>query len=85
MTDKTKEYLEKIILLTEEQDIPLLLVVAPYIDGISQKIRRYSIRVELLAAQCDIDFVDFNEYYGRIGLDPTTDFGGRLTLKLLWK
>lgn len=73
MTDKTKEYLEKIILLTEEQDIPLLLVVAPYIDGITEDKKIFN-QVELLAKQCEIDFVDFNEYYGRIGLDPTTDF-----------
>lgn len=73
MTDKTRKYFEKIIQLTQENDIPLLLVSAPYLDYVTEDKKIFN-QVEQIAAKYDVEFVDFNEYYDRIGLDPETDF-----------
>lgn len=73
MTEKTEEYLLKIIELAEEEDIPLLLVSAPYM-GITEEDKMIYNRIELIAEEYGIHFVDFNEYYQEIGFDPATDF-----------
>ncbi len=73
MTEKTEEYLLKIIELAEEEDIPLLLVSAPYM-GITVEDKMIYNQIELIAEEYGVHFIDFNEYYNEIGFDPATDF-----------
>lgn len=73
MTEKTEEYLRKIIELAKEEEIPLLLVSAPYM-GVTQEDKMVYNCVELVAEEYDVAFVDFNEYFNEIGFDPATDF-----------
>lgn len=72
MTEKTREYLEKIILLAQENDVPLLLVSAPYMGVLEDK-EIYN-QVELVAETYGVEFIDFNEHYTDIGLDLKWDF-----------
>lgn len=73
MTEKTREYLEKIILLAQENDVPLLLVSAPYMGGVLEDKEIYN-QVELIAEAYGVEFIDFNEHYTDIGLDLERDF-----------
>lgn len=73
MTEKTQEYLEKIILLAQENDVPLLLVSAPYMGGVLEDKEIYN-QVELIAESYGVEFIDFNEHYTDIGLDLEQDF-----------
>lgn len=72
LTRKNEEYLNKMIELAEETDTRLLFMVAPY-QGIMPSDKMIYNRVEEIAREQGIPFVDFNEYYGQIGLDPATD------------
>lgn len=73
MKKKNYDYLEKIILLAKKENIPLLLVVAPYMEITPDEKAIYN-QVKLMASEKEIQFVDFNEYYDQIGLNPATDF-----------
>lgn len=73
MSEKAYEYLEKIILLARDEEIPLLLVNAPYI-GITEEDKAVFNQVEQLAEEYGVPFIDYNEYFVEIGLDPATDF-----------
>ncbi len=73
MTDKSREYLEKIIVLAQEEEIPLLLVAAPYIGGVTEDKKIYN-QVELIAEAYGVEFIDFNEHYDEMGLDAEGDF-----------
>lgn len=73
MTEKTQEYLEKIIVLAQENDVPLLLVSAPYMGGVLEDKEIYN-QVEQIAAAYGVEFIDFNEHYTDIGLDLERDF-----------
>lgn len=73
MTDKAYEYLEKIILLAKEKNVTLFLVNAPYMD-VSAEHKMIFNQVAQLAEAYEIEFVDFNEYFVEIGLNPATDF-----------
>lgn len=73
MTNKAYTYLEKIILLAEEADVPLLLVNAPYM-AVSAEDKAIFNQVALMAEEHGVQFVDFNDYFVEIGLEPATDF-----------
>ena len=73
MTEKTEEYLVKIIELAKEREIPLLLLSAPYMGVLPEDKMIYN-RVEEIAKEYGVRFVDFNEYYRQIGFNPATDF-----------
>lgn len=73
MTDKSREYLEKIIELAQEKDIPLLLVAAPYFAGVTEDKKIFN-QVELLAESYGVEFMDFNECYREMDLDLKKDF-----------
>lgn len=73
MTEKTREYLEKIILLARENDVPLLLVSAPYMGGVLEDKEIYN-QVEQIAESYGVEFIDFNEHYTDMGLDLERDF-----------
>lgn len=77
LTDKNREYLERIIALAKQEEIPLLLVVAPY-TGITYEDKKYYNAVEQMVQDAGsgdgVAFVDFNEMCEEIGLDPQNDF-----------
>ena len=59
--------------LAKEQDIPLLLVAAPYMEVGEEDEMLYN-QVAEIAAEHQVDFVDFNRQFEQIGLDPQKDF-----------
>lgn len=72
LNEKCGDYLLRIIDCCEEQGIPLILVTAPYeLTEIEQ--RRYN-RIAEIAAERGIPFLNFNEFYADLGIDPQTDF-----------
>ncbi len=72
LTEKNEEYLIKMMELAKETDTQLLFIVAPY-QGIMPSDKMIFNSVKLLAKKYGVSFVDFNEYYSQIGLDPMTD------------
>ena len=73
LTEKNENYLKKIIEKAKNEEIPLLLTVNPYADITYEDKKVYN-SVKKIAAEYDVDFIDFNEYYEEIGLDPMNDF-----------
>lgn len=73
LAPKMEEYLRKIIELAKQKQIPLMLMVAPYwlLDEEQQMIFN---RVEEIAAEYDVDYVNFNLNRDEIGLIPDTDY-----------
>lgn len=69
LNTKMEEYLYKIIQLTTEHKIPLLLIAAPYcsIDGAQQM--KFN-RIGEIAESYGIPFINFNMYLSEIGLVP---------------
>ena len=72
LAGKCGDYLMRIIDVCEERAIPLVLVAAPY-DLTEIEQQRYNTIAEI-AAERGIPFLNFNEFYGEIGIDPQTDF-----------
>ncbi len=72
LTQKSEEYLEKIIELAEETDTKLLLMVSPY-QGIMPSDKMIYNRVREIAEEHGVAYVDFNDRYGEMGLSPMTD------------
>lgn len=72
LTKKVEKYLLKIINLSKENNVPLLLVKTPYI--ISKDDQEIYNTVADIADKNNIPFVNFNNYYDEIGLDFSTDF-----------
>ena len=73
LSEKSEEYLRKIIALAEEEGIPLVLMVSPY-PGIIESEQRIFNRCAEIAAEEGIPFLDFNQMYEELGLDPASDF-----------
>lgn len=71
-TKKNREYLVKMIELAEETDTQLQFIVAPY-QGIMPSDKMLYNGVEELAKEYGVGYVDFNEHYDEIGLDPMRD------------
>ncbi len=72
LTSKNEEYLLKIINLSKENNIPLLLIVAPYqLNAENQKKFNY---IAQLAEKHNVPFINYNLKYDDIGLDFNTDF-----------
>lgn len=72
LADKTEDYLLKIIQLSKDNDIPLLLIKTPYI--LNQEQQKVYNNVSEIAKENDIPFVNFNLLYQEIGLDFNTDY-----------
>lgn len=72
LTDKTTHYLQKIIDLTEEEGIQLVLYKAPSTATAEEK--EYFNAVEEIAKVNAIPFIDYNMLYEEIGLDQEKDF-----------
>ena len=72
MSDKTKEYLMKIIELAKKQDFELVLYKAP--SNATKEQKAYYNAVEAIAKENNIHFIDYNMLYEEIGLDLSKDF-----------
>nr|MBQ8253259.1 hypothetical protein [Lachnospiraceae bacterium] len=73
---KTKEYFEKILHLAQENEIPVLLINAPYIvpaddQKVFNTLERY---LEEQQTYKKVDYIDFNRMYDEMGIDFQTDF-----------
>lgn len=73
MSGKSYEYLTKTLELAKENEIPVLLIVAPY-TGITYEDKKIFNHAEQIAAEYGVPFIDFNEQCREIGLDPANDF-----------
>lgn len=76
LEEKTKEYFQKILELAKEEQIPVLLINAPYIMSEDDK-KVYNSLEELLKEYDDsyqIRYKDFNKEYDALGLDFKADF-----------
>ncbi|MCI9198935.1 MAG: hypothetical protein HFI03_00650 [Lachnospiraceae bacterium] len=72
LTSKNEEYLIKIIQLSKEQNIPLLLIATPY-QLTSEDQKRFNY-IAQLAAKYNVPFINYNLMYDIIGLDFNMDF-----------
>lgn len=73
LPEKTELYLRKIIELSKEENVPLLLIAAPYwlINEEEQKLYN---RIEEIAQENQVGYVNFNISYDEIGLIPEEDY-----------
>lgn len=72
LSSKNEEYLKKIIELCEEKDVRLMLIKTP--SNATREEKMYYNSVEKIAAEHDVEYVDYNLLYEEIGLDIATDF-----------
>lgn len=72
LTDKSREYLNKIIDLTKEHGSELIIIVVPYNMDKADKVT-YD-EIEEVAKQNGITFADFNECLDEMGIDKAADF-----------
>jgi len=72
IASKSEKYLRKIIGLSKEEKIPLLLIVTPY-PLLEEEQKVYN-RVAQIAQEEKIPFLNFNLFYDEIGLDFSVDF-----------
>ena len=72
LAGKSGDYFLRIIDCCEEQGVPLVFVAAPY-DLTENEQQRYNTIAEI-AAERGIPFLNFNEFYADLGIDPQTDF-----------
>ncbi len=72
LSPKSEEYLRKIIALAKEEDIPLVFMISPY-QGIVESEQMIFNRCGEIAAEEGIPFLDFNQMYDELDLDPQTD------------
>lgn len=73
LTEKCEEYLIKTVELAKDENIPILLIAVPY-SGVTYEEKKVYNRVEQLAEEYGVPFIDFNEQCREIGLDPMNDF-----------
>lgn len=72
ISEKNREYLDRIIELCQEKGVRLMLVKAP--SNSSEEEKRYYNEVERIAKEQGVAFTDYNLRYNMIGLDMATDF-----------
>lgn len=80
LDETDKKYLDKIVQLTHEHDIQLVLLYAPY--PVSQEEIPKINAIARYAAQNDIPFLNGWEQFDAFGLDLSTDFYDRSHLNL---
>lgn len=72
LSKKTEEYYRKVIELASENNIPLLIVVSPY-AGINETHQaRYNTAADI-AAEYNVNFINYNLLYDEIGIDFSCD------------
>ena len=74
MTNKQEYYYRLIIEYCQAEGIPLLIIVSPDGGYCDDQRAKYLYAADI-AEEYGVDFIDFNEYYDDIGLDPSEDFG----------
>ncbi len=72
LTDKSREYLEKILELTSEHGSRLMIVVVPY--NLDERDNITYEEIESLAEGKGVEFIDFNKKLDEIGIDKAVDF-----------
>lgn len=72
LSEKSEEYLRKIIAYTKEHNTELILIATPYVTKDEDK-RVYNHAADI-AAENNILFIDYNDCYDIIGIDFSTDF-----------
>lgn len=70
---KSELYLEKIIKLARNEDIPLLFIVSPYMGCSADDQKKYNY-IKELAIKNKIDYINFNLLVTELNLNPLTDF-----------
>ena len=75
IAEKTALYFQKLLDLAKQEEIPVLLILTPYIvQEDDQKV--YNTVTELVSAypEEEVKYINFNEAYDEIGIDFATDF-----------
>lgn len=72
LAPKTEEYLRKIIALSKEEEIPLVFMVSPYQIEIEEE-QLFFNRCGEIARENGVPFLDFNQRYEELGLNPKED------------
>ncbi len=72
ISEKNEIYLRKIIELSKEENVPLVLIVVPYVVNM-QEMERYN-HVKEIADEYEIDYINFNYYYDDMKLDFSMDY-----------
>lgn len=75
LTEKVEKYLVKIIKLAKENNIPLQLIVTPYI--LSEEEQKIYNCVEEISKENNVPFNNFNLQYDEIGIDFNSDFADK--------
>ena len=70
--EKAERYYRKIIELTQEKEIPLLIVVSPYVGMEREEFGKYN-RAEGIAEECGVPFINYNLLTEEMGLDFAMD------------
>lgn len=73
MTPKTEEWYRKTIELAQTSGIPLLIVVTPY-PGVTAGEQAIFNTAADIAAEYGVPFINFNEDFEVLDLDPATDY-----------
>lgn len=81
ISEKNETYLRKIIELSKEEKIPLVLIVVPYVVNM-QDMERYN-HVKEIADEYGIDFINFNYYYEDMRLDFSMDYRDRVHMNYM--
>lgn len=72
LTEKSEEYLKKIIDLTNENGSKLMIIVVPY--NLDERDKETYKQIEEIADSCNFSFKDYNNHLSEIGIDKETDF-----------
>ena len=72
IADKQSEYLQKIIDLAKEENIPLLLINTPYFP--TEREEKIYNRVAEIAKENGVPYINYNLFYDEMGLDFSSDF-----------
>lgn len=74
--DKAEKYYRMIIELAQENDIPILIMTAPYAEISESEQRRYNTSGDI-AAEYGVPYINFNLYTDEIGLNFMDDVADR--------
>ena len=69
---KSEYYYRLIIQLCKDENLPLLIIVAPYARYNQDQYEMYN-TAEQIAQEYGVSFIDFNKYYDEMGIDFKTD------------
>lgn len=76
LSEKTEKYYRKLIELVKSENIPLMVIVAPYSHITGYQQRKY-LEAKKIASEYDVPFINYNLLYDDIGLDFKTDIADK--------